>query len=119
MSNLIYKGWTGHTCSSDNHLECVDRHHATEPVDGRVIVVPACPTCHGNGTKVTVLQETPNAGRTHIITDELREPCPDCNGSGHHPDTIERVIRANGETWDDEHVRAAVAVLDALTGDTG
>ncbi len=94
---------------------------------GRVIVVPSCPTCSGTGN------------RNRIENTDYKAPwaCPDCNGSGHHPDTIKKVVEAIKLAWfgkppdfaiqvddspDPEIERVAITVLDALTltptGDT-
>ena len=64
-----------------------------------------CATCGGSGTKVTVLSETPNEARTHIITDEIREPCPDCAGRGWllDPDRLEAAASANWDEWHKGH----------------
>ena len=102
-------------------------------IDGRVIVAPPCPTCNGSGEYADVFNEE---GDFDVVK------CAPCNGSGYHPDTIELVIRVDSEAWDerkytdkewegikegmkeptqgnwDDPFRAAVAVLDALTGDT-
>ncbi len=70
------------------------------------VVVPPCPTCNGTG-------------RTTTNKDYQRftpGPCPDCHASGHHPDTIDRIMAVDATLHNSPAL--AMAVLDALTGDT-
>ena len=96
--------------------------------------IPPCPTCHGSRRWPTRLIEGQECV-CHLGHGEQDCPahvdwdvCLDCNGSGYHPDTINKVAYAIGQavTLDDDAVRAnpmmlhdaTKAVLDVLTGDT-
>ena len=94
--------------------------------------IPSCPTCGGSGR---IIQQISTQIRDSGI---IWLDCPDCNRSGYHPDTIEHLAevlwRQFIAVWDDltaEHTRwdenpkihdrwrvRAIAVLDALTGDS-
>ena len=74
-----------------------------------------CPTCGGSGTKITVLSETPNEARTQIITDEIREPCPDCDARGWvlNIDRLEAAkVAARAHFWLNSETSVAVDRLD-------
>ncbi len=75
--------------------------------------IPHCPTCKGSGCSVT-------SGAHHHGTGSC-QPCPDCNGSGHHPDTIEQLTSILEGGFDIGPVTAkiiTITLLDALTGGT-
>ena len=74
-------------------------------------VVPPCPSCDGTGN------------RNRIENADYKGPwaCPDCFGSGHHPDTIDQLTSILEGGFDIGPVTAKIIVstlLDALTGDT-
>ncbi len=84
-----------------------------------ILPIPPCPTPH--------IGQADNTGAWLVWSDDRPnhgEPtcCPDCNGSGHHPDIIERLATLLWNIYEIEPDAArndAVAVLDAFTGDTG
>ena len=88
--------------------------------------IPPCPTCGGSGRKDDGCP-TPDGGSCGYTV-----RCPDCDGSGHHPDTIVYLHRASDSDMYQQLVAPRICerlshhdvgcgwfVLDALTGDTG
>ena len=111
MSDILYR----RVCYVHENDEWPGQYEY-QKVGGCVVVVPPCLTCF----------------ESRGYSQDGHTPCPDCLGSGYHPDTIEMLAQViydtqtifNGGKWPvgdfrmTEFRNQAVAVLDALTGDT-